>query len=311
MAEDRILTFLDYRDEPFDALEQSGLPYGDWLRAEYRAWQNREAPEVPDSPATVVLAFVDTGRWLWQCGDCGSAYPVEPGEFSICAICGDDWVRVELPATRADIEAELLRQPGRRIFSPIRDWAPGQTLEDLRARTAKADALRAKGVSRIRSLSIGATRTWVVGEVLTAGNKNTHETAVLRDLAGRNGRIDLEDAVQVKDGTGHDTQPFLDLDQNYIGLPQRTSDPAGASGRMSFRTNLNRIRAYISGSWRSIPYAPVPVNEGGTGATTASNARSNLGVGSVATLDITELADEAAYDALGSPDADTVYWWEE
>ena len=250
MPTDTILTFSDYRDEPVLTLKNAHLDYHAWITDRFQYYQGQEPPPVPDVREETVPAFVDCGRWLWQCGDCGGAQPVEPGEPSICLLCGRDWVDVAMPPERASIEAELLKQPGRRFHAPVRVWAPGMSAEVLQGRTAKADALRAKGVSRIRALSIGSTRTWSTGEILLAANKNTYETEVLKDLAGRNGRIDLENAIRVKTGSDSQrSQPYLDLTQDYVGLPSRTSDAAAGEGRVSYRSDTNRLRFYADGAW--------------------------------------------------------------
>ena len=74
----------------------------------------------------------------------------------------------------------------------------------------------------------------------------------MEDLAGRNGRVDFEDALRVKDGTNPTTQPFLDLDESFIGLPLRTSDPAVGQGRISYRSDLNEFRANRGGNWETL-----------------------------------------------------------
>ena len=189
-------------------------------------------------------------------GDCGGAFAVQPGQPSICCYCGDEWFDIEFPGDKVEIEAELLKQPGRRMYSPVRSWSPGQTLKDLQVRTEKALELKAQGVRNIRALSIGTTRIWAAGEVLTAGNMNTFISAILGDLAGRDGRIDLEAAARVKDGTSHTTQPFLDLTQDYVGLPQRSGDPAAAVGRMYYNTALAALGSRRGGLCRPVASAP-------------------------------------------------------
>ena len=58
-----------------------------------------------------------------------------------------------------------------------------------------------------------------------------------------------------------------------MGLPRRGNDPSSGNGRMAYRTDINRVRISENGSYRSIPRLPVPVSEGGTGATTVVDAR--------------------------------------
>ena len=86
------------------------------------------------------------------------------------------------PINQESIEEELLRQPGRRLFAPIRNWRPGWEVAYLQGRTQRANEAIAAGNPFPRSLSIGATRVWAGGEVLTASNKNTFESDVMDDL---------------------------------------------------------------------------------------------------------------------------------
>ena len=125
MPTDVILKYSDYRDEPVRVLRQAGLGYHDWITSQYKRFRGVDAPDVPDPRTETVMAFVNAGRWLWQCFGCDNAFAVEPGEPSICAACGDDWVDVILPDDRERIEAELLQQPGHRFYAPVREWRPG------------------------------------------------------------------------------------------------------------------------------------------------------------------------------------------
>ena len=252
MPADAILTYSDYADEPVPVLPEAGLTYTQWIRAQYRAYRGQDAPAMPQAASRTVAAFVDCGRWVWQCGDCLGAFPAEPGQLAICARCGDDWVALGFPPDRDQIEAELLRQPGRRLYAPVRHWLPGQTLDHLRDRTARAIVAQDGGQSPVRALSIGATRTWLVGEILRAEDKNTYETELFKDLAGRNGRVDLENALRIKTGTQHATQPFTDITQDYLGLPQRATDPAAAGGRLYYHTGRNRLRANDGNGWNDL-----------------------------------------------------------
>ena len=104
----------------------------------------------------------------------------------------------------------------------------------------------------LRSLSIGATRLWVTGEIPTSANFNNFISDPLEDRAGRNGRIDLEDALRIKHGVDADTQPYLDAHQDYLGLPQRGSDPSGDTARLYYHTGRNATRVYLSGRWADL-----------------------------------------------------------
>ena len=211
----RILTWADYADERVRAFalpKDHLVSYRAYLSYLYDLNFGEPLPPVPETlePAPV---FVNVGRWLWQCRACGAAVPVEPGEPLICYQCGTGgWMLPAFPFNQFSIEEELLRQPGHRLAAPIRNWRPSWTVAYLQERTEKANAAIAAGNLFPRSLSIGGTRSWAGGEVLTAANMNTFLSDVLDDTAGRNGRVDFEDALRVKDGTNATVQPFLRLD---------------------------------------------------------------------------------------------------
>ena len=276
MAQDKILTFSDYADEQFDALQDArGKTYREWLAYLFGIFhQGAELPPVPDGFASRAFAYIDAGRWIWECPFCESALPVEVGEPSICVMCASGgWFEIILPDNRVEIEDELLKQPGRRLASPIRYWYPHWTFADIQERTAKAIALIASGENVIRALSIGATRTWTTGEILTAANLNTFNRDVLRDLAGRDGRIDLENAIRVKLGTSHTVQPFAEIADQYIGLPLLTSDPVAGEGRLTYRSDTNRVRFYDGSQWSNLALdssLPQPSNQNPRTAGTAA-----------------------------------------
>ena len=254
MPTDTILTWADYADErkkAFD-LPKSVKTYRQYLEFLYRLHQVEEPPVVPDTMDMVPI-MVNVGRWLWQCPACRSAIPVEPSEPFICYQCGEGgWMLPNFPLDKTAIEEELLKQPGRRLAAPIRHWRPGWTMEDLEGRTRMAAEAVASGKRYPRSLSIGSARLWAGGEVLTASNMNTFISDNIDDLAGRNGRVDFEDGIRVKDGTSPTTQPFLDLDESYVGLPLRTSDPASGEGRFSYRSDIKEYRANKGSGWYSL-----------------------------------------------------------
>ena len=198
---DAILIWDDYAQEP--ARRFRGLPrratYDEYIAYYYRRNLARELPiDAGPGSRNAVAGFVDSGRWIWQCGACRSGMPVQPGRPSICVRCGfGDWVNVLLPLNMGEIEEELLRQPGNRYAAPIRRWVPGMSIEDLRDRTRKAmDVLRLAPDKLVRALSIGQSRVWMVGEILTAANMNTFASDILDDLSGDNGVIELRDSVQ-------------------------------------------------------------------------------------------------------------------
>lgn len=250
MPSDAILTYADHvADRPLTPrLRNRSGPdsYADYLRIHYRFYQDAALPPKPPMIPTVP-AFVNAGRWVWQCAACYEGGMVEPGEAAICAHCGDGWVMPTLPANRAAIEEELLRQPGRRHNAPVRHWRPGWTLDTLRARTAKANALIAAGEANPRALSIGATRVWVTGEILTASNENLYISTPIDDLSGDNGIVEFRDSLQVLDGAG----------DKVIWTPggttaQRPISPS--NGQIRYNTDDHHIDLRANGDWQQLAH---------------------------------------------------------
>lgn len=255
---DAILTVSDYianvetqglflPDQRPRELPRRAETYDQYLAEHYEDFIGSPIPAKPTGTLPTVEAVVNCGRWVWAC-DCGGAQVVETGEDLICIHCGvNGWRSVVFPANRDEIETELLRQPGHRLNAPVRHWQPGWTLEDLRVRTAKADALIHEGITNPRALSIGTTRVWVTGETLTAPNMNTYTSNILDDLAGRNGVIEFEDSLGVEDGSAGD---------RYILLPkgttaQRPGSPA--AGTLRFNTTLEQADIYTGSEWVPLP----------------------------------------------------------
>ena len=174
MPTDKIMSWPDYAEDrnPAFALPKSALTsYRAYLTHLYQQNFGEAIPPIPDAmPSTPV--HVNVGRWVWQCQACRAAVPVQQGEPLICYQCGTGgWMMPAFPINQASIEEELLRQPGRRLFAPIRNWRPGWEVAYLQGRTQRANEAIAAGNPFPRSLSIGATRVWAGGEVLTASNK--------------------------------------------------------------------------------------------------------------------------------------------
>ena len=235
MVADRILMFRDYKDDPVPRIHMAHLGYIPWLRTCYLTFIGAEAPAIPDTFTMTVDAYVDSGRWLWDCVACNTAIEVDLDQPSICVVCGSgNWLQVELPDNRAEIESELLKQPGFRTSAPIRSWRPGITLEDLQERTAKADLQVAAGVAFVRKLSIGTPRTYSVGEILTANTMNTYVRDIQRDLAGINGPIEYESAIVLDSFTTTERDALTET--NGMSLYNRTTDS---------------VEFYEDGAWRS------------------------------------------------------------
>ena len=197
---DTIYKFADYGKDSRPRLQfpkRTGrrTSYREWLAYQYALHHDGELPaigsDIPPAPA-----FVNHGRWLWLCPGCLSSVQIsETGDGAdlVCCPCcfGQGFVQPSFPDAKAEIEAELLRQPGYRHNAPFRNWEPGWSLAYLRERTAAAQAKIAAGETFVRSASIGTPRTWAVGEVLTAANMNTFILEIQKDLIGTNGPVEL------------------------------------------------------------------------------------------------------------------------
>ena len=250
MAIDTILTFSDYLQgnpgDPSAELEFMPGDYVNYLRHFFWKFRREDLPIIPPGPLPEALVEVNAGRWVWQCPACHTGLLVQYGQPVICYQCASDgWHDLRWPIIRDEIEIELLRQPGHRLFAPVRNWEPGWTLEDLRDRTARARILVAQGQKLVRALSIGMTRVWVDGETLSATNMNLFISDVIDDLAGRNGVIELEDSLRVLDGASGD---------RFMGLPGGTSAqrPAGAAGRMRWNQDNRAIDIHNGVGWGQV-----------------------------------------------------------
>ena len=137
-------------------------------------------------------AFVNDARWLWQCEHCRAAIPVHKGEpVSICVECGiGGWRQIILPdAGQIEaIEVALGKQQHKRITH----WLPIWDISYLEWRTKEAQRIIDRTGVIPRSLSIGISHIFAVGEQLTASIMNMSISDLIDDLAGRNGPIAYE-----------------------------------------------------------------------------------------------------------------------
>lgn len=101
-------------------------------------WQRRDVePFEPNSVAVgeSIPAFVNSGRWIVQCPNCGSGQLVDPQQDRfLCVECVNDhlgrqWVTVVWPAELDAIEEVL---SVRDELSSM-NWRPGETVEELQA----------------------------------------------------------------------------------------------------------------------------------------------------------------------------------
>ena len=82
-----------------------------------------------------ISGYVSAGRWIVECPNCGEGYLVDDQDLLFqCSACGTDgqWKRVIMPADRDEIDRLLLLRPGWQGQAPHRNWAPGETVDDLR-----------------------------------------------------------------------------------------------------------------------------------------------------------------------------------
>ncbi len=244
MANDKILQHSHYAEEPVPRLEEAQLSYPQWLTKMHQLHRGEDPPEVPVNITTSVDAFVNTGRWLWECVACNNATVCEVGQPSICVECATQgWVNVVFPLNREEVEVELLKQPGHRAHAPIRQWRPGWDISVLEDRTARAQAAVDAGEPFPTSLSIGATRVWSVGEILTAANKNTYERTVLEDLAGRNGPVEYEGPIVI--------DSLTTTERNAITLTGTGGLGASGNGLVIYNSTLSVFERYENGAWVS------------------------------------------------------------
>ena len=243
MANDKILQHSHYAEEPVPRLEEAQLSYPQWLTKMHQLHRGEDPPEVPVNITTSVDAFVNAGRWLWECSACHNATVVEVGDPSICVECSTQgWVKVTFPSNRAEIETELLKQPGHRGHAPIRHWRPGWDMSVLEDRTTRAQAAVDAGEPFPTSLSIGATRVWSVGEILTAANKNTYERNVLEDLAGRNGPVEYEGPIVIDSLTTTERDAIVLTGTGGLG--------ASGNGLVIYNSTKAVFERYENGAWR-------------------------------------------------------------
>jgi hypothetical protein len=85
-----------------------------------------------------VPAYVNHGRWVADCPDCNGAELVTPNEPMMCDACfnegnGGAYRAVVFPRSQREIEAQLAIRPE----PEHRNWAPGETVAQLRAENAE------------------------------------------------------------------------------------------------------------------------------------------------------------------------------
>jgi len=253
MPADTILTFPDYvignaSDPGVElALPQYYRHYTGYLDYWFNLRRGEALPAVDANTVGEAILEVNCGRWVWQCPGCHNGELVQDEALIICFNCaGGGWKAPIWPDNRAEIEAELLRQPGHRLFAPVRQWEPGWTMDYLRERTAKAQLLVAQGVSLVRNLSIGTARIWEDSEVLTATNMNLYVSDIIDDLAGRGGEQELEDSLRILDGMAG---------SRFLGLPAGTTQQRPGTpraGMMRWNTTNNAVDLHDGTGWRQL-----------------------------------------------------------
>ena len=244
---DTIYTYQDFLEDRPSKLElpkRTGrrTTYRQWLEYQYRLFHDESLPAAGGS-SQAAPAFVNHGRWLWECPGCLTAVQVsEAGgvvDLCCCPACfGQAFVQPVFPAERAEIEAELMRQPGYRWNAPFRNWEPGWSLAHLRARTAAAQAKLDAGATYVRRASIGTPRTWSVGEVLTAANMNTFVREIQKDLIGSNGTVELLDGLRPGPRTSSEIQAATDVPDGTLYYDTTTGQVVYRVGAAAFGTRF-------------------------------------------------------------------------
>ena len=261
---DAIYTYTDYAKDSRPRLQfpkRTGkrTSYTQWLSYQYGLHHDGALPAAGDNRPPA-LTFVNHGRWLWECPACFTAVQVcesgDGADLICCPACfSQEFVQPEFPAERADIEAELLRQPGYRWNAPFRNWEPGWTLADLQERTAKAQAQLDQGETFVRAASIATPRTWSVGEVLSASNMNTHIREIQRDLIGTNGAIELLHGVRPGSFSTSQINALSGIEdgtQVYNSTTQRIEYIVGGNRRSSYGAHQSgAVRSRRSGDRQS------------------------------------------------------------
>ena len=245
MPGDKILTYTDYLEEPRKVLRTPRTytyeQFLGFLRADAHG---EELPPLVE-PLSSIPAYVDKGRWVWVCGgDCGgTSIIVDNKAASICPECvAPEWVRPSFPTNRAEIESYLLRMPGYRLRSPVRDWRLWWPISKLQGRLRRANELRQQRIDPITALSIPSSRDWVAGETATAPLFRQYITEIQRALSGESGVIQLENSLEIANGSG----------SNYFGLPggddtQRPGMPF--RGMVRFNTTTNSYEFWNGTRW--------------------------------------------------------------
>lgn len=114
------------------------LSLTDFVRYTRRGQRRAGAVSNEFAPSPVVQAHINHGRWIGSCPFCGGAELVDPADLRFWCLSCDmqdterQWLRVTLPADRAQIERELLKRP----HEANRNWAPGETVAKLRRENA-------------------------------------------------------------------------------------------------------------------------------------------------------------------------------
>ena len=224
--QDRILFYRHYREDPIPLLPFARKPYVDWLRLNSISLSGIDLIPPDYAPSDAVMAYVDSGRWLWKCPYCGTVVPVELGEPSICIWCRQTgWVRVLLPENRREIEGILLSMPGNRGRAGLRAWKPDWTMDYLLDRAARAKEKQKTSEGEILSLSIAPTRDWVPNEILGATGLLNYVNRPFEDVSGRTGEpVELEDTFRMP---SHTDYALLYLDDTGVVTQL---DPPGSSG---------------------------------------------------------------------------------
>ena len=229
---DRILLYRHYREDVIPAIPFARRSYRDWLRMTSISTSGIDLVPPDYAPSVSVMAYVDSGRWLWKCPYCGTPTPAELGEPSICPWCRQTgWIKVIFPENRLEIEGLLLQMPGNRDRAGLRSWHPDWTMDKLKDRVKRAKEKQSTQQGEILSLSIAPTRDWIPNEILGATGLINYVNTPFRDASGQSGEpIEIEDTFRMPNHTGF-ALLYTDADGVLTQIdPASSSDIALVSG---------------------------------------------------------------------------------
>ena len=159
--------------------------------------------------------------------------------------------------------------------------------------TAKDQSVAAKTASELaRDAAVTAKNASETARNESVAAKTTSVSAKDEAVTAKNDAVTAKGQAETA-RTGAQAA-LTDFNGKWYG--SRMDAPTGtiAEGAMYFNTTLDALHIYRSGSWTTAIGAAgqenvIPINKGGTGATTVVAARTNLGMGSLATKNTADI----------------------